>query len=230
MQVAFGDTAMVREWLAVRGEVGKPSVEHPSRPIQGLACSRTEISGSHFWGLFKALCGTPEAFFENSYVHNYCPLCFMNKTGKNITPPMLKAAEKAQLQAICDLALLEVVRLLGVEWVVGVGKYGADRAAAALRGNCALCSASAGKRSSPCCGKKKGGGVESFTLHAEVQGGGERGGQGGGKEEQGGGRQVYVCSIMHPSPINPAARTGWAELVTTQLTELGILDIITAAL
>jgi single-strand selective monofunctional uracil DNA glycosylase len=204
---------MVKDWLGVKGDVGKPVEENPSRIIQGLACSRSEVSGTRFWTLFKQLCGTPDTFFKNCYVHNYCPFCFMTKTGKNVTPPSLKPAEKAQLQEICDKALFDVVRLLEVEWVVGVGKYGADRAKAALKANCAAVRG-VGKKSPPCCGRRGPGGVMTYTMHMAG---------GAGKE-----REVHVCSITHPSPINPAARAGWAELVKPQLSELGILDIITA--
>ncbi len=216
-QVAFGDTGMVKDWLGIQGEVGKPAVEHPSRIIQGLACSRSEVSGSRFWGLFKEICSTPQVFFKNCYVHNYCPFCFMNKTGRNITPPSLKVDERAQLLSICDEALLEVIKLFGVKWVVGVGKFGADRAKAALKANCA---ASDTKKSSGCCGKRSGEvkGVERFVLHGR-----RGGGEGGGGE-----REVLVSSIMHPSPINPAANKGWSQLATSQLAELGLLDTVTA--
>lgn len=216
---------MVKEWLCIHGEVGKPPSEHPSRIIHGLACSRAEVSGTRFWGLFKELCGTPQVFFKNCYVHNYCPFCFMNKTGKNITPPSLKAAEKKPLQEICDHALLEVISLLGVEWVVGVGKFGADRAKAVLKANCAAhgggktaektARKTAAKKSPSCCGKRPQAGVESYTLH-----------QGGGRGKKGKPPEVYVCSIMHPSPINPAATAGWAGIVTSHFTQLGLLDMI----
>lgn len=217
---------MVCEWLQVSGEVGKPAHEHPNRVIQGLACTRAEVSGSRFWGLFKTLCDSPQAFFSNCYVHNYCPFCFMNKSGKNITPPSLKAIEKAQLQKICDRALLEVIQLLGVQWVVGVGKFGADRAKAVLKANCAAARVPSGetsgaRKSSACCGKRRQPGMESFVLH---RGSGQVGGHGAGGKDV----EVYVCSIMHPSPINPAANKGWAELATSQLSDLGLLDIIKA--
>lgn len=223
---------MVKEWLCISGEVGKPPVEHPERIIHGLHCPRSEVSGSRFWGLFKELCGTPQVFFKNCYVHNYCPFCFMAKTGKNITPPSLKVAERNPLLEVCDRALLEAIRLLGAEWVVGVGKFGADRAKAALKANC-LAHAGAGQatgkpagKKPSCCGKKCQTGVESFTLHP-----GDAGGSGGkeGRGRKGKGeppRLVYVCSIMHPSPINPAANAGWAGIVTAEFERLGILDTV----
>ena len=205
---------MVKEWLGIRGEVGKPASEHPNRIIHGLACSRSEVSGSRFWGLFKDLCTSPQTFFKNCYVHNYCPLSFMEKKGKNITPPALKPpADKKQLLDICDRALLEVIDLLGVHWVVGVGKFGADRAKAALKANCIASSSSSESKShgGGCCGKKSKEvkGVEKYVLHGP-----------------GRGREVLVCSITHPSPINPAANKGWAELATGQLAEFGLLDTI----
>lgn len=204
---------MVRLWLEVSGTVTKPTVEHPKRVIHGLACTRAEVSGSRFWGLFRELCGLPQVFFKNCYVHNYCPFCFMKTSGQNVTPPSLKAAEKSKLQEVCDGALVEVIKLLQVEWVVGVGKFGADRAKAAMKANCPALKGEASTKRSSCCGKKTDKkGVERFLLHGQGRGSGQQ--------------TVYVSSIMHPSPISPPANRGWAEQVTSQLAELGLLDII----
>ena len=130
----FCDPTIARGWLKITGEVEKPTKEHPKRPIIGLSGTRQEVSGGRFWGLFQDLCGEPETFFTNCFVHNYCPLCFMGSTGKNITPPDLKTSERNALQEVCDRYLLLAVELLGVEWVVGVGKYAETRAKKALRG------------------------------------------------------------------------------------------------
>ena len=213
IQVPFGDSKSVREWLQISGTVAKPTTEHPKRPIQGLDLAKIEVSGSRFWGLMQSLCGEPDIFFRNCYVHNYCPLCFMAASGKNITPPTLKVGERGPLQEICDRFLVEVVRLLEVEWVVGIGKYAEERTRVAL-------------------GKSRvrmeggGGGGEGVSGG---RGGGEgvRGGSGEVERgERGGGREVKVCFITHPSPINPAANKDWTGLVTSQLSDLRILDII----
>lgn len=58
----------------------------------------------------------------------------MGATGKNVTPPELKISVRNPLQEICDRYLLEVVKLLEVEWLVAVGKYAENRARRALRG------------------------------------------------------------------------------------------------
>ena len=41
--------------------------------------------------------------------------------------------ERSVLEVECDRALVEVVRLLGVEYVVGVGKYATERTNAAFK-------------------------------------------------------------------------------------------------
>ena len=196
IQVPFGDSKSVREWLQISGTVAKPTTEHPKRPIKGLDLAKIEVSGSRFWGLMQSLSGEPDTFFRNCYVHNYCPLCFMAASGKNITPPMLKVGERGPLQEICDRFLVEVVRLLEVEWVVGIGKYAEERSRVALR---------------------------KSQVRVERR----RGEEGGGGGEGGGGREeVKVCFITHPSPINPAANKDWTGLVTSQLSDLGVLEII----
>ena len=124
---------MVKDWLRISGHVDKPHPEHPKRPIKGLECSRREVSGTRFWSLFKELCEEPTNFFRNCYVLNYCPLCFMADSGKNITPAVLKVGERRQLEEVCDRALVRVVELLCVEWVVCVGCYVEGRAKKVLQ-------------------------------------------------------------------------------------------------
>ena len=123
---------MVKEWLGIDGNVGRPDNEHPKRAIQGLNCTKNEVSGTRFWSLMRELCSSPEIFFKNCYVHNYCPLCFMAESGKNVTPPMLRMLERRHLEEICNQSLIEIMKLLEVEFVVGVGKYPEERAKAAL--------------------------------------------------------------------------------------------------
>ena len=124
----FGEVKAVRDWLKITGEVGHPPNEHPKRPILGLACKQSEVSGARFWGFFRKQCGEPHTFFRHCFVHNLCPLIFMNATGKNLTPPELPAAERDALLRHCDATLGQVVTLLGVSMVIGVGKVAEQRA------------------------------------------------------------------------------------------------------
>jgi single-strand selective monofunctional uracil DNA glycosylase len=132
--IPFGEVSTVRDWLGVEAAVGKPKREHPKRPITGFACNRSEVSGARLWGLCKSLCGTPARFFAWGFVVNYCPLVFMEESGRNLTPDKLPPRERAALFGPCDSHIASVVRLLQPDWVVGVGKFAEGRALAALSG------------------------------------------------------------------------------------------------
>ena len=130
--VPFGDVSMVRDWMGIEGPVGRPDSEHPKRPVLGFDCARSEVSGTRLWSWARERFGSPEKFFERFFVWNYCPLCFLEASGRNRTPDKLPAAERSPLFEACDRALRGLVDELGPRWVVGVGKFAEDRAKAAL--------------------------------------------------------------------------------------------------
>ena len=130
--VPFGTVSLVESWMGISEPVSKPRVEHPKRPIQGFATKREEVSGSRFWGWARERFGTAEKFFERFFVANYCPLVFMEESGRNRTPDKLPLAERRALFEICDRALLEVIRILEPGMIVGVGKFAEDRARSVL--------------------------------------------------------------------------------------------------
>jgi single-strand selective monofunctional uracil DNA glycosylase len=130
--VPFGDVGMVRDFIGVTGKVTRPDPEHPARPVQGFECARSEVSGSRLWGFAQTTFGSAASFFERFFVVNYCPLVFMEESGKNFTPDKLRAAEQAALFAICDRALQRIVERLEPEHVVGVGAFAGQRAREAL--------------------------------------------------------------------------------------------------
>jgi single-strand selective monofunctional uracil DNA glycosylase len=126
--VPFGEVGHVRDWMGISGEVEKPAQEHPKRPVEGLRCKRSEVSGARLWGWAKERFGSAEHFAERFFVANYCPLAFMEEGGKNRTPDKLPAAEREPLLAACDRALRELVLEVQPEWVVGVGAYAEQQA------------------------------------------------------------------------------------------------------
>ncbi|MBX7254733.1 MAG: single-stranded DNA-binding protein [Candidatus Hydrogenedentes bacterium] len=132
--VPFGDVVLVRDWMGIDEPVGKPVREHPKRPIDGFACRRREVSGSRLWGWARDTFGAPESFFARFFVWNYCPLCFMEESGRNFTPDKLPAPERAAVNAACDRALRHVVEALGPGRVYGVGAFAEARAREALAG------------------------------------------------------------------------------------------------
>jgi single-strand selective monofunctional uracil DNA glycosylase len=132
--VPFGSVPFVRDWLAIDAPIGRPVREHPKRPVLGLACPRTEVSGLRLWGFARDVFGTPEAFFQRFFVANYCPLLFLEESGRNRTPDALPAAEREALQAACDRALQGIVSVLRPRMVIGVGAFAEARAREALAG------------------------------------------------------------------------------------------------
>lgn len=132
--VPFGEVTLVRDWLGISGKVGKPAREHPKRPVTGFDCPRSEVSGARLWGFAKDCFRTPERFFREHFVANYCPLVFMEESGKNLTPDKLRASERIALFDACDEALRATIDLLEPELVVGVGAFAAKRAELALTG------------------------------------------------------------------------------------------------
>ena len=130
--VPFGEVAIARDWLELERPVGKPPVEHPKRPVLGYACTRSEVSGRRLWGWAQERFGTPDAFARTFFVWNYCPLLFMEESGRNRTPDKLPADEKEPLFAACDRALERIVEALEPKRVLGVGRFATDRAKAVL--------------------------------------------------------------------------------------------------
>jgi single-strand selective monofunctional uracil DNA glycosylase len=130
--VPFGEVVAVRDWLKIDAPIGRPDPEHPKRPVLGLACARSEVSGSRLWGWARVMFTTPERFFQRFFIANYCPLAFMEASGRNRTPDKLPAAEREPLLAACDRALRRTVEELRPQLVVGVGAFAEGRARTAL--------------------------------------------------------------------------------------------------
>ena len=132
--VPFGDVAMVRGFLELCGEVGRPEHEHPKRKVEGMACARSEVSGARLWGWARDDFGTARSFFARFFVANYCPLAFMEASARNLTPDKLPMREQRALFAACDDALRDTVAMLRPRFVVGVGAFATLRARLALAG------------------------------------------------------------------------------------------------
>jgi single-strand selective monofunctional uracil DNA glycosylase len=130
--VPFGAVANVRDWLKIEARVSRPEREHPKRPILGFECPRTEVSGARLWGAIEAVFVTPEHFFERCFIANFCPLAFVEESGRKRIPEKLPTEERDPLFEACDRHLRSVVRILKPEWVVGIGRFAESRARAVL--------------------------------------------------------------------------------------------------
>ena len=126
--VPFGQIAAVRDWLGIEAKIDKPLNEHPKRRVTGFDCRRSEISGERLWGLFAQRFGSADKFFADHFVANYCPLAFLESSGRNRTPDKLPLHEREKLFAICDQHLREIVQIFQPAWLIGVGEFAAKRA------------------------------------------------------------------------------------------------------
>ena len=132
--VPFGEVAAVRDWMGIVAPVTRPAHEHPKRPIDGFACTRSEVSGRRLWAWAQARFGRPEAFFADWFVLNYCPLVFLADSGRNLTPDKLPRAERDAVVAACDRHLAAAVEALQPQWLIGVGAFAERCARAVLAG------------------------------------------------------------------------------------------------
>ena len=130
--VPFGEVASVRDWLGICLPVGKPALEHPKRPIAGFDCHRAEVSGQRLWGWARRRFGTPDAFFDRFFVANYCPLLFLEESGRNLPLDKVAGDEQRAIALQCDEALRATVRELAPRCVFGIGRFAERRARVAL--------------------------------------------------------------------------------------------------
>ena len=125
--VPFGEIEAVRNWLKIDAVIRQPTNQHPKRPIDGLECTRSEVSGQRLWGLFSEHCKSADRFFDRHFVTNYCPLVFMEQSARNFTPDKLPKEERIALEAVCDQHLSSVIQALAPIWLIGVGAFAEKR-------------------------------------------------------------------------------------------------------
>ncbi len=121
--VPFGEIAAVRDWMGICEPVDRPAHEHPRRAIEGFGCARSEVSGRRLYAWAEQSFGEAAHFFERCFVLNYCPLVFLEVSGRNYTPEKLPAASLAPLQQACDEHLRRALAALEPQWVIGIGSY-----------------------------------------------------------------------------------------------------------
>jgi len=121
--VPFGEVAAVRDWMGVVAAVERPALEHPKRPVRGFGCPYSEVSGRRLWGWAALRFGTAQEFFADWFVLNYCPLGFLEASGRNFTPDKLPAAHRRSVTEACDRHLAAALAALEPEWAIGVGGF-----------------------------------------------------------------------------------------------------------
>ena len=131
----FGEIQAVRDWMKIQAPIGTPKRMHPKRPVLGFSCPKREISGKRLWGWAQSTFQTPKRFFSRFFVANYCPLLFIEGSGRNRTPDQIRAVEQKPLMEICDNALRRTIEYFKPRFVVGVGRFAEKRARIAIDNN-----------------------------------------------------------------------------------------------
>jgi single-strand selective monofunctional uracil DNA glycosylase len=123
--IPFGEVSFVRDYFKFDGVIKHPKIELESRPIQGLECPRSEVSGMRFWSLMRDHYGNCDALKGEIYVSNYCPLVFLERTkrAKNITPDKLSKDVRNVITKLCDEYLWDTVDIIKPEILIGIGKF-----------------------------------------------------------------------------------------------------------
>ena len=136
MGIPFAATSVVRDLLKITNlEVGQPRTPHPKRPISGLDWPKEEVSGTRLWGLLENEYGSAKSIFKSVFLLNHCPLMlFSGERATNITPDKITGPTTKALLERCDEHLREVVDIMQIERVIGVGRYSEKRALNALSG------------------------------------------------------------------------------------------------
>ena len=130
--VPFGEVNLVRDWMKLKGEIKKPRGTHPKRPVLGLACARSEVSGARLWGAVAERHKKPADFFRHTFVSNWCPLLFLEQSARNLPPDKFKKQTRDKLARVCDAHLAAVLDVTRPRWVLGVGVFAEDCAGRAL--------------------------------------------------------------------------------------------------
>ena len=136
MGIPFAATSVVRDLLKITDlEVGQPRNPHPKRPVSGLDWPKEEVSGTRLWGLLADEYGSAESIFKSVFLLNHCPLMlFSGERATNITPDKISGPTTQALLERCDEHLREVVDIMQIRRVIGVGRYSEKRALNALSG------------------------------------------------------------------------------------------------
>ncbi|XP_073819641.1 single-strand selective monofunctional uracil DNA glycosylase-like [Musca autumnalis] len=125
--IPFGDIATVRDRMKLQGAIRNAPNLHSNITIKGLqSWAEEEPSSQRFWDLIKTIFNDEEdfldSFFENCFVHNFCPLVFIDNNGYNVS--FADVAERVpDMEKACLDILQQQVELLQPKIIVPIGWY-----------------------------------------------------------------------------------------------------------
>ena len=121
--IPFGDKETVKNYLKIEPkiDIDKIPKQHPKKQILGLEVKRVEKSGRIFWGVIKEFYPEKYDFFKSNFVLNFCPLCFLDEQGRNITPKVLRKEDQIALYKILEIFMLKLFKLIKIKKLIAIG-------------------------------------------------------------------------------------------------------------
>lgn len=126
--IPFGNVSTVKNWLGLKPKISMPTKLHPKRPIQGLSYHREEPSGLLLWKSIQSLFASPQLFFQQYFVLNYCPIAYFTNDGKNLTPDKLEKNYKTEIENLCTQHLAAYIKAFKITRIFAIGKYSEKKA------------------------------------------------------------------------------------------------------
>lgn len=119
--IPFGDPAMLSKWMGIDGII------FPNPSLPGTV-RKYDASGWLFWQWVARRWDSPEDFFRDCFVVNYCPLFFSNINGHQITLEKLTKGVHAQadidrIMPVCDAVMKRLLCLLHPRLILCFGNF-----------------------------------------------------------------------------------------------------------
>ena len=97
----------VRDWLGIEEKIDRPTDEHPKRPIEGFACTRSEVSGARV-----STPGMPKGIFVKSPSH----IAFCSVVKVQVSVMYLVLGSVATTTAVMSLGISRQLFTEGRSW------------------------------------------------------------------------------------------------------------------
>ncbi|XP_073819638.1 uncharacterized protein isoform X2 [Musca autumnalis] len=125
--IPFGNITTVKIGMGLKGRITPTPGQRGKIRIRGLEAPEVEhdSSSTRFWRLISELFDGAENYldllFEKCFVHNFCPLVFIDSDGLNVSLPYIEP--NPRLFAECRKTLGKQITLLKPDLIICIGKF-----------------------------------------------------------------------------------------------------------
>ncbi|XP_073835815.1 single-strand selective monofunctional uracil DNA glycosylase-like [Musca autumnalis] len=125
--IPFGNITTVKRGMRLRGRITPTPGQRGNIWLRDLETPEEEgdSSSTRFWRLISELFDGAEnyleLFFEKCFVHNFCPLVFIDRKGHNVSLPYI--GPNLRLFAECRKTLGKQITLLKPDLIICIGQF-----------------------------------------------------------------------------------------------------------